>query len=677
MARSRFPAWLVAVLLALVTLALYWPVTRYDFINCDDDLFVTSNVHVQNGLTLANIKWAFLNPVADNWHPLTVLSHMLVCQVFGLKPWGHHLINVLLHALNATLVFTLLRRMTGVTWRSLLVAALFAVHPLRVESVAWVSERKDVLSGFFGLLSLIAYARYAQRTGMGSQESELGKLEEKTISALAARHSALGYGFALFFFALGLMSKPMLVTWPFVMLLLDYWPLERFKRNSGWRLVAEKIPFFALAALASVVTLVVQKRGGSLALSESLPFDARAENTLVSYCRHLGKMFWPTDLAVLYPHPGYWPIEKVLLAGGLLLGISVLLLVNRQRYPFLLMGWLWFCGMLVPVIGLVQTGSQAMADRHSYIPSLGVLILAIWGACEVTRRRRYQVVALSVAGCAAVVLCFGLTRQQLGYWKDSESLFRHALKVTENNYLAHLNLGTALGMKGQIDEAISQFQETIRLKPDYADAHFNLGATLGMKGQVDEAVKQFQEAIRLNPDHAKAHYYLGITFDRKGQIDEAISQYQETIRLKPGDADTHFNLGNALLQKEQTGGAILCFQRVLAIQPTNAVCLNNLAWIRAAHPQAEFRDGAEAVRLAEKACRLTGYQEAVMVGTLAAAYAEAGRFEEAVATAQKARELALALGQEKLAEKNRELIQLYRARQPYREPAGPTEHEKP
>jgi len=299
------------------------------------------------------------------------------------------------------------------------------------------------------------------------------------------------------------MSKAMLVSWPFVMLLLDYWPLERFKPSSVWRLMTEKIPFFALAAVVSVVTFVVQKHGGlvvtfmtqkhgDLVLPvEYLPLGARSGNALISYCRYLGKLFWPVDLAVFYPHPGYWPVEQVLLAGGLILGITVLLIVKRRRYPFMLMGWLWFCGTLVPVIGLVQAGRVAMADRFTYVPSLGVLVVVIWGTYELTRSWQYHKMALSVAGLAAIVLCLGLTRQQLGYWKNSEVLYRHALEVTENNYLTHNNLGATLVEKGQIDEAISHYREAIRLKPDYAGFRYNLGVALNKKGQTDEAISQF------------------------------------------------------------------------------------------------------------------------------------------------------------------------------------------
>ena len=583
MAGSRFPVWLIAALLVLVTIALYWPATRYDFSSLDDPEYVTENPHVQGGLNWAGVKWAFCNTEqAAYWAPLMWLSHLLACQLFGLNAWGHHLINVLLHATNTALVFLVFRRMTGAAWRSLILAALFGLHPLRVESVAWVTERKDVLSTLFWMLTLWAYVKYVEAAEVRNSKS------------------SLWYGAALAMFVLGLMSKAaMLVTVPCVLLLLDYWPLERFKSGSAWQLVTEKIPFFALAAVASVVTFMVQKHGGAVAAVENLPLGARSGNALISYCRYLGKLFWPTDLAVFYPHPGYWPLEQVLLAGVLIVGISVLLFVKQRRYPFLLMGWLWFCGTLVPVIGLMQAGEQAMADRFTYVPSLGVLILAIWGAYELTRRWRYQVIVLSVAGSAAIVLCIGLTRQQLGHWKDNETLFRHALEVTENNYFAHKALGDALLKKGQTDEAINQYQEAIRLKPDSADAHYNLGNALLKKDQTDEAISQYQEVIRLKPDDADAHNNLGDALLKKGQTDEAINQYQEAIRLKPDSADAHYNLGNALRKKGQIDEAINQYQEVIRLKPDDAEAHNNLGVALAIKGQTD-----EAIRQFQEAIRL-------------------------------------------------------------------------
>jgi protein O-mannosyl-transferase len=545
-------AWLLLVTLVLATMALYWPATRCDFVNLDDGLHVTSVVQVQRGLSLDGIKWAFLNPVADNWHPLTVLSHMLVCQIFGLNPWGHHLANLLLHALNAGLVFVLLQRMTGASWRSLLVAALFALHPLRVESVAWVTERKDVLSGFFGLLALMAYARYVEVRSLKSKVQSL-KSVVRGLSPIFHPPSSIFYLLSLFFLALGLMSKPMLVTWPFVMLLLDYWPLGRMQngqtsetqhasRNTLLRLVWEKVPFFVLAVLEGVVTFAVQKHAGVLAAGENLPLGARSGNALISYGRYLEKMFWPRDLVVLYPHPGHWPLATLLLAGGVMVGISVLVWAQRRRFPFLLVGWLWYCGTLVPVSQLIQTGGHAMADRWTYLPSLGVLIQVVWGACELTRRWRYQALTFSMIGGTAIVLCLALTRCQIGYWMDSEALFRHALGVTVNNDAAHNGLGVALVKKGQIDEAIRQFQESIHLNPDHADVHYNLGTALYQQGRSGEAISQFQEAIRLKPDHATAHNNLGTALGLIGQTEEAIRQFQEALRLMPDYADARKNL---------------------------------------------------------------------------------------------------------------------------------------
>jgi len=561
---------LLALSLALVTLGLDWSATSYDFVNYDDDLHVTANAHVQEGLTLGSMRWALLNAVNCNWHPLTVLSHMSDCQLFGLHPWGHHLTSVALHAINAALVFVLLQQLTGAVWPSLLVALLFAVHPLRVESVAWVAERKDVLSGCLGLLALICYTRYAQRAQAKDQQAERqGNSPGSCVVSPA-------YWLSLLFLALGLMSKATLVTWPFVMLLLDYWPLGRFKPGRVWCLVREKIPFFALAVAASVVTVVVQNQGGAMKAVLSLPLGVRAANALISYCRYLGKLFWPTDLAVFYPHPGHWPLAEVLLAGGLLLVISGLAWAQRRRSAFLLVGWLWFVGMLVPMIGLVPTGGWAMADRHTYLSSLGVLILSVWGACELTKGWRHRALALSAAGAAVSVLCLAVTRQQLGYWRNSVTLFRHALAVTENNYIAQNNLGEALGEKGEIEETINHYQEAIRLKPRYADAYNNLGEALGEMGQVDEAISHYQEAIRLNPRYADAYNNLGIALVKKGRNDEAISQYRQAIRVRPDHVNAHNNLANALVRNGQIDEAIDEYHEAIRLQPADATAHFNL-----------------------------------------------------------------------------------------------------
>jgi Flp pilus assembly protein TadD len=584
--RSRFPVWLLAVLLALVTLALYWPATRCDFVNYDDNIYVTENPHVQNGLSWSGVKWVFCDTQqAVYWAPMVWLSHQLACQLFGLNPWGHHLINVLLHAANTVLVFLLFRRLTGATWRSLMVAVLFGWHPLRVESVAWVTERKDVLSTFFGLLSLLCYAKAVtgDKWQVARTDSNLSRACQSEASGrrLVTCHVSPYYFLSLFFFVVGLMSKAMLVTWPFVMLLLDWWPFGRFKiqgsRSGVLGLVLEKGPFFALAVGASIVTYLAQRHGGAVMSVESLPLEARIGNALISYCRYLGKLFWPVGLAVYYPLRGHWPVEEVLLAGGLLVGITVLCVAMWRRYPFMLVGWFWFVGTLVPVIQLVQAGGVAIADRFTYIPSLGLLLLIIWSVYELTCRWRYQGLMLTVASCTVSVLCLLETRQQLGYWQDSEALFRHTLTITPKNYLAHNNLGTALLKKDQIDEAISQFQETIRLAPDYVNAYNNLGIALGEKGRLDEAINQLRAAIRLKPDFGDAHDNLGIALGRQGQMREAITQFREAVRLNPDYADVHNNLGIALGRNGQVDEAISQFQEAVRLNPGYIEAKNNLA----------------------------------------------------------------------------------------------------
>jgi protein O-mannosyl-transferase len=659
--KSQIFRWLLAGLLVLVTLAVYWPATRGGFIAYDDNLLVTENPQVQKGLTLEGMELAWFNPVNCLWHPLTVMSHMLDCQLFGLNPWGHHLTSVLLHGLNAGLVFALLQQMTGATWRSLLVAALFAVHPLRVESVAWVAERRGLLSGFFGLLALMAYARYAQgkseirnprSEGNPKPEGRNPKSEVSGRWSFSHLPSSIFYLLSLGFFACGLMSKPTLLTWPFVMLLLDYWPLRRMKnaeasdtdhtpRNTFhvsrftfdsrqsqilWRLVREKIPFFVLVVLSSVVTFVVQMRTGALVSMEILPAGARVGNALISYCHYLGKLFWPEDLAVLYthpilaavsltyPNPAHVPLGPVVLAGGLFLGLSALVCAWPRRHPYLLVGWLWYCGVLVPVIQVIQTGTHGMADRYTYLPSLGVMILAVWGAYELMRGKaaggvereergsvghalarstlhasRSTLILLSVAGGAVIVLCVALTRQQIGYWRDSETLFRHLLEVTKNNYAGHVNLGTVYSRRGQLDEAIREYRESLRLNPYYGLTHYNLGNALLQKGEVDEAIQHYQLSILLLPMSVDSYNNLGLALRKKGRVDEAIRQFQQAVRLKPDDADIHYNLGAALAQRGQMDEAIRQFQEALRLQPDYGDARRNLNAALAAQQKAEGR----------------------------------------------------------------------------------------
>ena len=574
---------LLSLLLFVVVVIVFLPALRNGFVHYDDPLYVTANAQVQKGLTWDGILWAFHSTVAANWHPLTMLSHMLDCQLFGLKPWGHHATSVLLHAANSALLFLLLRRMTGSTWRSLFVAALFGLHPLRVESVAWIAERKDVLSTFFGLLSLLAYVAYAKE-----------KAEKKySVFSVQCSVSRRWYCAALAFFALGLMSKPMLVTWPFLMLLLDYWPLGRsgecgvrsaeldgggFRPAGRGRLVWEKIPFFGLAAAASVITFLVQKQGGAVETMARLPLAARVENALVAYGRYLGKFFWPENLSVVYLYPARWPVLEICLFALLLLGISILVVILRRKRPWLITGWFWFAGTLVPVIGLVQVGERLMADRYTYVPLIGIAVIVAWSGQELTQWWRSTVAIRAGLAAAVIVPCALLTRRQISYWHDGESLFRHAIAATEDNYVAHLSLGLALVSQGRFDEAISHYREALRLRPDFTRVPGHLAVALANQGKLDEALIQFQEAARREPGAAPAHYNLGSALFKKGRLDEAINQFREALRLNPDYPEAHCNLGAALGTQGRLDEAITHLQAALRLRPDYPDAQRNLRY---------------------------------------------------------------------------------------------------
>jgi protein O-mannosyl-transferase len=556
---EKTKAVLLSALLFVLVGATFFPVMGNGFVNFDDPLYVTENVHVKHGLTWENVKWAAGAVVDSNWHPLTLLSHMLDCQLFGLKPWGHHLTSVLLHATNTVLLFLLLKRMTAKPGRSFFVAALFGLHPLHVESVAWVAERKDVLSTLFGLLALLAYAKYAEGSRM---------------PAGTGRPKAF-FGLALVFFALGLMAKPMLVTLPCVLLLMDYWPLGRWNGETARKLIWEKWPFYALAAVECVVTLVVQGKSGTVIGWMALPFALRLENSLLAYVRYLGKFFYPADLCVYYPHPRSWPLGEILFAAVVLAVLSVLAIRLRRRQPWLLAGWLWFVGTLVPVIGLVQVGQQSMADRYTYFPLIGIFVLAAWGACELAGSRPAAFV-LSTTASAIVVSCVVLTRAQIYWWSDSELLFRHAIAITENNALAHNNLGAAMETEGRFGEAVVEYRKALAVWPDNAPFHCNLGVALDRQGHPDEAISQFQEAIKDDPNYANAHDNLGRALNRKGRADEAVVEFQKTLRINPDVPDTHCNLGHSLDLLGRFDEAISQFQQALKLDPDLADAHANL-----------------------------------------------------------------------------------------------------
>src|ERR1035437_7445573 len=472
------PVWL-CLLLAAVTLAVYWPVTRYDFVNYDDPDYFFSNHHVLAGVTAGNVVWAFTTGHASNWHPLTWLSLMLDAEFFGKGPAGPHFTNLVFHAANAVLLFLLLWRLTAATWRSGFVAALFALHPLHVESVAWISERKDVLSTFFGLLALWAYARYVEK------------------SKVQCPKSKVFYGLTLLFFAFSLMSKPMLVTLPFLMLLLDYWPLKRF---TILRLVREKMPFFMLSVASCVVTFIVQQKGGAVVKLARIPMTGRIENAFVAYARYLDKTLWPASLANPYPHPGHWEFPLMIYSVVLVAGLSAIAVLFARRFPFFFTGWFWFVGTLVPVIGLVQVGGAAMADRYSYLPLVGLFVILAWGGGELWLQRCWPKPFIVLVAGLLLVAGAWQTRIQVGYWQNTETLFQHALAVTQNNIVACNKLGSFYSRQGRMTEAMDYYARALQINPDDADVLYDLGNAFAQRGDWDNAISSYRHALQVTPD---------------------------------------------------------------------------------------------------------------------------------------------------------------------------------
>jgi len=544
---KKTPGWTLAICLSLTvaTLSVFWSVRNHDFVNYDDQLYVTENRQVQSGLTWSGVLLAFATTDASNWHPLTWLSHMLDYEIYAMNPAGHHLTNLVFHIANALLLFLVLHRMTDGLWPSALVAALFAVHPLHVESVAWVAERKDVLSTFFWFATTWAYLRYVDQRGFGR------------------------YVLALLLFALGLLAKPMLVTLPFTLLLLDYWPLGRFgsqrpasasishvekSSDSGAfaisHLLLEKVPFFVLSGVSSVVTLFVQGQGGSVASFESLPLGLRAANAVVSYVRYIGKMAWPVELSVLYPlNPQLglvFSMWQVAGSCGLLLSITGLAIWTRRRLPYLMVGWLWYVGTLVPVIGLVQVGVQSMADRYTYIPLIGLFIVTAWGMADVVGGLRYRKSLYTTTAGIVITVLMVCTYRQVQTWRNTIVLFSHALEVTADNCSAHYNLGTALAKQGHLEEAIDNFSEAVRIQPFHANAHNNLGLAFAQQGRLEEAIEKYLKALEIRPDSPQAHFNLGNALARKGDFHKAIEHFQEALRIKPDYVKARHNLSLAL-----------------------------------------------------------------------------------------------------------------------------------
>jgi tetratricopeptide (TPR) repeat protein len=585
---------LISLMLVAVTCAVYVRVSEHQFVDYDDGLYITDNPRVQSGLTASGIVWAFTTLHAGNWHPLTWLSHMADIQLFGLNPGPHHLMNVLLHAVNTVLLFLLLLRMTGARWRSALVAALFALHPLHVESVAWVAERKDVLSSFFFMVALLLYVRYTESPSRG-----------KFLLTLGA-------------FALGLMAKPMLVTLPLVLLLLDYWPLGRLQSGqialsrattfpapfqaSGFRdLILEKVPFLALSTVSGIITILAQQKGGAVSSVETVPITFRMVNALWSYVLYLGKTVWPLNLAVIYPLPSTLTFARGLFASVGLAGISVLAIRSVRKYPWFLVGWLWYLITLLPVIGLIQVGRQSMADRYTYLPLIGVFILMAWSIEIIARKSRAGRNAATTFVVALLIACSALTWMQIGYWKNSVTLFSHAAETIPDNYIAYEGLGRAFAQEGMLDDACSQHEKSLSIEPRYGRALIGMSSVLTREGRLEDALSYAEKALRVSPDspeahfnianvlmkqnrdrealihyaeglrhdldNAKIHFIMGAILGGEGKLDESITHLTEALRINPYYAEAHYALGIALLRQGKFDDSIGHLTEALRLKP--------------------------------------------------------------------------------------------------------------
>jgi tetratricopeptide (TPR) repeat protein len=598
--RGNLSLWIVLILV-LGTLLIYWPVTKCEFVNYDDTDFVTANSHVQAGFTADSLKWVWTSEVARNWHPITMLTHMLDCQLFGLNAGRHHLVNLLFHIANTLLLFQLLKLLTGAVWRSAFIAALFAWHPVHVESVAWIAERKDVLSTFFWFSSMWSYVRYARGTAIKSAKNKWF------------------YALALVLFALGLMSKPMLVTGPFVLLLLDFWPLNRMTVSKSvgkkekitfvfpLRLLLEKIPFLGLSAVLCVITYLIQNHGGAMLTGNNLALSSRVENALMSYVRYIGKMFWPANLNGLYLRSGDWPLWMAALAGIAVVTMSIIVISQWRRRPWLALGWFWYLGVLTPVIGVVQVGMQSMADRFTYVSSIGIFLIVTWGVCEMAKAWK---IPGSILGAAAVIVltaCAMATPRQIGYWRNSETFFKRMIAVNPNNYMARYNLANLYAHQKRNEEAAENYEAALAAEPNYAEAHNNYAGLLLDEKKYDEALHHYREALRLNPQNlyyvnlanaladsasarhdanqfaqavqafqqalaldsnsSEVHFNFGLTWDAQGKEAEAAGEFREALRLNPNYEAAHYSLAEALAHLGQLDGAIAEYRAASQLNP--------------------------------------------------------------------------------------------------------------
>ena len=552
---------IICLVLIAANLVIYWQITNHEFINCDDGLYVTENSRVQAGLTFENIKWAFTSYHASNWHPLTWLSHMLDIELYGLNPMGHHWTNLQFHIANTLLLFFILFKMTGALWRSAFVAALFALHPLHVESVAWVAERKDVLSTFFGMLTISAYIIYVKKRNF------------------------FRYSLVFIFLSLGLMAKPMLVTLPFVLLLLDLWPLKRLNlplnqpegsKNSNFiHLILEKIPFLVPVAISSILTLVAQ-HSSALKTLESFPLQTRVANALISYINYIVKTLWPLHLSVFYPHPENLPAWQII-GATLLIAVAIFLSIHRlKKYTYIIVGLLWFFITLLPVIGIIQVGDQAMADRYTYIPLIGIFIIFAWGGSDIIKKWTNNKVVPAILAMSVLLVLTMQSFFQAGHWKNSITLFENAIKVTENNWLAHNNLGIALFSEGKFDKAIYHYKKALNIRPDTVCAIKNLGVAMFDKGNLKVAFQYFNKAIVINPEDFDAYYRIGRIMEKQEKVNEAIRHFDEAIRINPDYAPAYNEIGIILAQKGKLQKSNEFFLKAMQLKPDCKEARDNL-----------------------------------------------------------------------------------------------------
>jgi tetratricopeptide (TPR) repeat protein len=595
----------ICIFLSAAAIAVFWQLNNADFINCDDTIYVTQNSTIQHGITIEGIRWAFTTGHAANWHPATWISHMLDVQLFGLRPRWHHLTNLVFHIVNTLLLFLLLFRMTKALWKSAFVAALFALHPLHVESVAWVAERKDVLSAFFWMLTLGAYCRYVERPGLQR------------------------YLVVVLFFIAGLMAKPMLVTLPFVLLLLDYWPFRRFPKTGSdqrdWDagmipvskvrpLLMEKVPLFVLATLSGIVTYIVQQRGGAVESGEALSRTARMANTLVSYVNYIGATIWPAGLAVLYPHPRSLPAIQVVGSLLLLTAITAAVFTKVKRMPYLAAGWLWYVITLVPVIGMVQVGIQARADRYTYLPLIGLFIMAVWGFSELSKNWLHRKKMLITSSTIMLLSLSVVTENQVRYWQNSITLFDHALNVTVDNYLAYNNRGVAYRDQGNGEKALADFDRALAINPNYADAHNNRGLVLAERGDDKRAIRSYDRAIGIRPKFAEAYYNRGISLRHLGMGDRAFEDFSRAIEINPGYVKAYLNRGAVFVDRGSEAQAVGEYDKAISINPKYAEAYFQRAYVywRMNNAGAALEDLRTAARLgyekASAALRSAGIQ---------------------------------------------------------------------